>query len=259
MSTKIHPAALVSSKAQIGDGTTIGPFSIVEDDVIIGNDCIIGPNVGIYDGARIGNRVKVYQGASVSNHPQDLKFANEESVFEIGDDTIVREFATLHRGTIESKLSKVGKNCLLMAYSHVAHDCLVGDNVILANSVQLGGHAEIGDWVILGGGCLVHQFGKVGMHSMVGGGYRIVVDVPPYVLAAGDPLKFEGLNVIGLRRRGFSNDEIMKLKNVYSIIFSQNLNLTQAKEKIGTDFKDYKLANNVLDFLAKSTRGIIKK
>ncbi|MCB0746316.1 MAG: acyl-ACP--UDP-N-acetylglucosamine O-acyltransferase [Ignavibacteriae bacterium] len=259
MNTLIHPSAIISNKAQIGNNTTIGPFTIVEDNVIIGDDCIIGPNVGIYEGARIGKRVKIYQGASISNHPQDLKFANEESIFEVGDDTVIREFATLHRGTKETKISKVGKNCLLMAYSHVAHDCMVGDNCILANSVQLGGHVEIGDWVIIGGGSMVHQFGKVGMHAMIGGGYRAVVDVPPFVLTAGDPLKFEGLNTIGLRRRGFTNDDIYKLKNIYQIIFSGDLNLTQAKQKIREDFKDDNLANAVLEFLGKSTRGIIKK
>ncbi|MFZ1289365.1 MAG: acyl-ACP--UDP-N-acetylglucosamine O-acyltransferase [Melioribacteraceae bacterium] len=259
METKIHQTALIASKAQIGNGTIIGPYTIVEDDVIIGENCIIGPNVGIYEGARIGNRVKIYQGASVANHPQDLKFANEESVFEIGDDSVIREFVTLHRGTKESKISKVGKNCLLMAYAHVAHDCLVGNNCILANGVQLGGHVELGDWVILGGGSLVHQFGKVGQHVMVGGGYRVVVDVPPYVLAAGDPLKFEGLNTIGLRRRGFTNDEISKLKNLYNIIFMQELNLSQAKEKIQNEFPDDKLADSILTFLEKSKRGIIKK
>jgi len=259
MNTKIHPTAIISNKADIGDGTSIGPYTIVEDDVKIGNDCIIGPYVGIYQGARIGNNVKIYQGASVSNHPQDLKFANEESFFEIGDGTIVREFATLHRGTIETKISKVGKNCLLMAYSHVAHDCIIGDNCIIANSVQLGGHVEIGNWVIIGGATVVHQFSKIGMHAMVGGGYRAIADIPPYILTAGEPLKYEGLNVIGLRRRGFTNDEIFKLKNIYSIIFLQNLNVSQAKERILSEFKDDILANSVLDFLGKSTRGIIKK
>ncbi len=229
MSLNIHPTALISSKAEIGNNTTIGPYTVVEDNVVIGNDCIIGPHVGIYEGARIGNRVKIYQGASISNHPQDLKFANEESVFEVGDDSVIREFATLHRGTKETKISKIGKNCLLMAYSHVAHDCIVGNNCILANSVQLGGHVEIGDWVILGGGSLVHQFCKVGMHSMIGGGFRAVVDVPPYVLAAGHPLKFEGLNVVGLRRRGFTNDDIYKLKEIYALIFSKNLNLISSQ------------------------------
>lgn len=259
MEINIHNTAIVSPKAQIGNGTSIGPYSIVEDNVIIGENCKIGPHVGIYDGSRIGNRVKIYQGVSFSNHPQDLKFDNEESTCEVGDDTVIREFVTLHRGTKESRITKVGKNCLLMAYSHIAHDVIIGNNCILANIVQLGGHVELEDWVILGGNALVHQFGKVGQHSMVGAGYRVVVDVPPYVLAAGDPLKYEGLNVIGLRRRGFSNDEIATLKYIYNIIFRQELNHSQAIEKILKEFPNDKYADSVLAFLNKSKRGIIKK
>ena len=255
----IHSTAIVSSKATLGENISIGPFSIIEDDVVIGNDCIIGSSVAIYDGARIGNNVKIYQGASVANHPQDLKFANEPTLFEIGDNTIIREFATLHRGTVESGTSKIGKNCLLMTYAHVAHDCIVGDNCILANVVQIGGHVHVDDWVIIGGGTLVHQFTKIGKHAMIGGGYRTVTDVPPFVLAAGEPLYYNGLNTVGLRRRGFSNDQIFKLKEIYSYIFSKNLNLSQAKEKILEKFKDDELAHTVLDFLKSSTRGLIKK
>jgi len=256
--TNIHKTALVSSKAQIGENISVGPFTFIEDDVVIGDNCIIGPNVCIYDGARIGNNVKIYQGASVSNHPQDLKFENEESIFEVGDGSIIREFATLHRGTKESKISKIGKNCLLMAYAHVAHDCIVGDNCILANLVQLGGHVHIDDWVIIGGGSLVHQFGIVGKHTMIGGGFRAIADVPPYILAAGEPLTYSGLNTVGLRRRGFSNDEIKQLKEIYSIIFSKNHNLSQAKDKVKNNFDGNDLAKTVLDFLEKSSRGIIK-
>lgn len=255
----IHPTAYISAQAKIGENIKIGPYTIIEDDVVIGNDCIIGPSVSIYNGARIGHKVKIYQGASVSNHPQDLKFDNEDSIFEIGDGTIVREFATLHRGTIESGKSSVGKNCLLMAYSHVAHDCIVGDNCILANLVQLGGHVHIDDWVILGGGSMVHQFGKVGKHAMVGGGYRVVTDVPPFVLAAGDPLKYNGLNSIGLRRRGYSNTEIMKIKEIYNLIFSSDINLTQAKEKVIQLYPNDENAQEILSFLGRSTRGIIKR
>ena len=255
----IHQTAIVSPKATLGENISVGPFSIIEDDVVIGNDCIIGSSVAIYDGARIGNNVKIYQGASVANHPQDLKFANEPSLFEIGDNTTIREFATLHRGTVESGISKIGKNCLLMTYAHVAHDCIVGDNCILANVVQIGGHVHVDDWVIIGGGTLVHQFTKIGKHSMIGGGYRAIADVPPYVLAAGEPLNYNGLNTVGLRRRGFSNDQIFKLKEIYSYIFSKDLNLTQAKEKIIEKFNDDELAQTVLDFLKSSTRGLIKK
>lgn len=255
----IHETAIISPKAKIGENISVGPFTIIEDDVEIGDNCTIGPSVAIYNGARIGNNVKIYQGASVSNHPQDLKFDNEISIFEIGDNTVIREFSTLHRGTVESGISKIGKNCLLMAYAHVAHDCIVGDNCILANVVQLGGHVHVDDWVIIGGGTLVHQFTKIGKHAMIGGGYRAVTDVPPFVLAAGEPLYYNGLNTVGLRRRGFSNKEIMKLKDIYSLIFSKELNLSQAKEKIKENFKDDVLADTVIDFLNKSTRGLIKK
>lgn len=255
--SNIHPSAIISSNAKFGENVTVGPFSYIQDDVTIGDNCIIGSSVSIYDGARIGNNVKIYQGASVANHPQDLKFANEKSTFVIGDGTVVREFATLHRGTVESGTSIVGKNCLLMAYSHIAHDCIVGDNCIIANLVQLGGHVELADWVIIGGGTSVHQFEKIGEHAMIGGGFRITSDVPPYILAAGEPLKYTGLNTIGLRRRGFSNPDIAKLKEIYSYIYSKDLNLSQAKETIKEKYDQDPLANSILDFLAKSNRGII--
>ncbi len=256
---EIHKTAIVSSKAEIGKNIKVGPFSIIEDDVIIGDNCVVGPHVTIYDKARIGNNVKIYQGASVANHPQDLKFSNEDTLFEIGDNTIIREFATLHRGTVELGTSKIGKNCLLMAYTHVAHDCIIGDNCILANVVQLGGHVEIGDWVIIGGGSLVHQFGKVGEHAMIGGGYRAIADVPPYVMAAGEPLAYNGLNTIGLKRRGFSNEDIMRIKNIYTLLFSKKYNLSQAKALVKEEFSEDKYAIKILDFLEKSNRGIIKR
>ncbi|MDX1699302.1 MAG: acyl-ACP--UDP-N-acetylglucosamine O-acyltransferase [Melioribacteraceae bacterium] len=252
----IDSTALVSPKAQLGNNISIGPYTIIEDDVVIGDDCIIGPHVTIYNGARLGKKVKIFQGASVSNRPQDLKFADEETLMEIGDGSTIREFATLHRGTIESGTSKVGKNCLLMAYTHIAHDCIVGDNVILANLVQLGGHVEIDDWVIIGGASVVHQFEKIGKHAMVGGGFRVTSDVPPYILAAGEPLKFTGLNSVGLRRRGFSNDDIQRLKDIYNIIYGKKYNLSQAKDQIKLQFENDKYAAEVLQFLENSKRGI---
>jgi len=253
----IHPTAIISKKAELGKNLTVGPYSIIEDDVVIGDGCIVGPHVVIYNGARLGNNIKIYQGASVSNHPQDLKFANEKTLFEIGDGTIIREFATLHRGTIELGTTKVGKNCLLMAYTHVAHDCIVGDNCILANLVQLGGHVEIDDWVIVGGATVVHQFEKIGRHAMIGGGFRVTSDVPPFVLAAGEPLKFNGLNTIGLRRRGFSNEQIMKLKEIYNIIFGKKFNLSQAIEKVNQEFEEDEMVKYILNFIENSKRGII--
>lgn len=253
----IHPTAIVSGKARLGDNITVAPYAIIEDDVEIGNDCEIGPHAVIYDGARISDRVVIKQGASVSNVSQDLKYAGEKTYFYIGEDTIVREFVTLHKGTKETGRSKVGKNCMLMACSHVAHDVEVGDNCIIANGVLIAGHATLEDYVIIGGVTPVHQFCKVGQHSMIGGGFRIVQDVPPYILAGSEPLKFAGLNSIGLRRRGFSNDDIMILKKAYTYLYNSGLNVSQAKVKIKEELGENKYVQNVLNFLDSSTRGII--
>lgn len=254
---EIHSTAIVDPKAKLGDNIKIGPYAVVEGNVEINDDTIIGPNAVIYNGARIGKRVKIFQGASIANLPQDLKFNNEPSVFIVGDDTTIREFATLHRGTVETGKSEVGKNCLLMAYAHVAHDCTVGNNCIIANSVQIGGHVHIEDWVIIGGSTPVHQFSRVGQHSMIGGGFRIAVDVPPYVLAGSEPLRYAGINVLGLRRRGFSNDDITTLKDAYSILYNSGLNFSQAKEKIKEKYNDHKLVQNILTFINNSKRSIL--
>jgi UDP-N-acetylglucosamine acyltransferase len=253
----IHPTAIVSGKARLGDNITIDPYVVIEDDVEIGNDCEIGPHSVIYNGARIADRVIIKQGASVSNVSQDLKYAGEEAYFYVGEDTVIREFVTLHKGTKETGRSKVGKNCLLMACSHVAHDVVVGDNCIIANGVLIAGHAVIEDYVIIGGVTPVHQFCKVGQHSMIGGGFRIVQDVPPYILAGSEPLKFAGLNSIGLRRRGFSNDDIMILKKAYTFLYNSGLNVSQAKVKIKEELGENKFVQNVLQFMDSSTRGLI--
>ena len=256
--TQIHSTALVSKKAKIADNVSIGPYSIIEDDVEIGNDCKIGPHVVVYNGARIGNKVIIHQGASVSHIPQDLKFSNEESYFYIGDGCVIHEFVTLHRGTKETGFSRVGKNSLLMAYTHVAHDTIVGDNCILANLVQLAGHVVVEDFAIIGGGTSVHQFCDVGQHSMVGGGYRIPQDVPPFTLMAGEPLRFSGLNAIGLRRRGFSNEDIQTLKKAYSYIYDKSMNVSQAITKVKSEF-DNRYVDVVVEFIGKSKRGIVGK
>ena len=255
----IHPTAIVSPKAKLGDNITVQPHAIIEDDVEIGDDSIIGPFAVLYNGSRIGKRVKIMQSASVANVPQDLRFGDETTYFYVEDGTTIREFVTLHRGTADTGFSRVGKNCLLMAYSHVAHDTTVGDNCILANGVQLAGHVTIEDYVIIGGLTPVHQYCKVGQHSMIGGGFRIVVDVPPYVLAGSEPLRYSGLNIIGLRRRGFSNNDIMALKSAYTILYQSGLNYTPAKEKIAAELGDNPYVKTVLEFLNKSTRGIIKR
>jgi len=253
----IHPTAVISGKAKLGDNIIISAYAVVEDDVVIGNDCEIGPHAVIYNGARLGNRVKIKQGAAVSNVSQDLKYKNEEAFFYVEDDTIIREFVTLHKGTKETGFSKIGKNCLLMAYSHVAHDVVVGDNCIIANGVQIGGHANIEEYVIIGGGTPVHQFSKIGKHSMIGGAFRVIKDIPPYIIAGGEPLKFAGLNVIGLRRRGFSNDDIMTLKQTYKLLYNSGLNFSDAIKKITEEIGEFDLAQSVVDFIKKSDRGII--
>jgi UDP-N-acetylglucosamine acyltransferase len=257
--TNIHPTAIVNPKAKLGENLFIDAFAIIHDEVEIGNDCIIGPHAVLYNGARVGNRVKIYQGASISNLPQDLSFRNEDTVFIIDDDTTIREFVTCHRGTKATGESKVGKNCLIMAYSHVAHDCVLGDNIILANGVQLGGHVHIEDYAIVGGMTPVHQFCKVGRHSMTGGGFKVSQDLPPFILAAHHPLKFCGLNVVGLRRRGFAPSDIDALKKTYNYIYSNSLNVSQAIKKVEAELSTNKYVQMVLEFIKTSKRGLVGK
>jgi UDP-N-acetylglucosamine acyltransferase len=253
--TDIHSTAIVSRKAKIGSNVKIAPYAIIKDDVEIGDDCIVGPHTVIHDGARIGNRVKFSQSVSVSDIPQDLKFKDEKSYFHIGDDTTVREFVTLHRASIEGESSRVGKNCLLMAYVHIAHDCIIGDNVVIANAAQLGGHVEIDDWVVVGGVVTIHQFVKVGKHCMIGGSFKATQDIPPFVKAASHPIKYSGINSIGLKRRGFTSDEIFTIKKAYQILYKSGLNISQGKAKIAEDFAGDPHVEQILEFLNKSTRG----
>lgn len=255
----IHPTAIVSSKAKISDNNIIHPFTIIEDDVEIGDGCEIGPSAVLYNGARIGNRVKIYQGASIAHRPQDLKFGNEPTQFYVGDDTVIHEFVTFHRGTKETGFSRVGKNCLFMAYSHVAHDCVVGDNVILANAVQIAGHVSIEDWVIIGGTGAVHQFCKVGKHSMIGANTVAVKDVPPFVLCGRFSIKYEGLNKIGLRRRGFSEEDIQIIKKTYDYIYNSGLNVSQGVAKAESEFGNNQNVKYIISFIRTSKRGIIGK
>ncbi len=256
--SEIHNTAIVDPKAQIGDNVSIGAFSIIEGDVVIGNGTRIGTSVHIYNGARIGENCNIHQGAAIANIPQDLKFGGEESLFIIGNNTTIRECVTLNRGTHASGKSEIGSNCLLMAYTHVGHDTVIGDDVILANGVQLGGHVVIEDFAIIGGMTPVHQFCKVGRHSMIGGGFRAVQDVPPYITCAGEPLQFHGLNSIGLRRRGFKLPVIKSLKATYKLLFRSHLNVSQAVERIRNEVEMLPEVENVLAFIENSDRGLIK-
>jgi UDP-N-acetylglucosamine acyltransferase len=259
MPTSVDKRAVVSPKAQLGDNVCVGPFTIIEDDVVIGDGTRIAANALIANGARIGRNCLIHHAAVVSNPPQDLKYAGEETISEIGDGTVIREFVTIHRGTAETGKTVVGKNCLLMANVHIAHDCRVGDRCILANVVALGGHVTLGDWVTLGGLTPVHQFGKVGSHAMVGGGFRVTQDVPPYALAARDPLRYEGVNVIGLRRRGFSQEQIETIEKAYFVLYSSGLLFREAIDRIENEFPHTNEITAIVSFLRSSSRGIIRK
>ncbi len=257
MSVNIDSRAAVSSKAQLGKNVTIGPFSLVDDDVLIGDGTWVGSNVAISNGARIGRECKIHHGAAIAGPPQDLKYAGETTYLEVGDNTIVREFVTLNKGTTASGVTVIGKNCLFMAYSHVAHDCQVGNNVILANCAALGGHVVLGDWVIIGGLTPVHQFVHIGEHAMIGGGFRVAKDVPPYILAGSDPLSFERLNIIGLQRRGFDDKALAALDQAYRLLYKSGLNVSQAVTRIKEEVERTKEVENLLAFIANSKRGII--
>ena len=248
----------VHSDAKVGKNTVIGPFATIENDVFIGENCVIGPNAVIHSGSRIGDCVKIYAGAVVGGDPQDLKFAGEYSILEIGDGTIIREFCTLNRGTIASGKTTIGKKCLLMAYVHVAHDCVLGDHVILANAVNLAGHVEIGDYAVLGGMTAVHQFVHIGMHTMIGGGSLVRKDVPPYITAAREPLSYVGVNSTGLNRRSFSNEQINSIQEAYKTLYYTNQNVQLAVSKIKTQFNGNDDVNAIIRFVEESQRGIIR-
>ena len=254
----IHKTAIVSSKAELGSDVVIGPYAIIEENVIIGDGTTVGSSAVIAAGARLGSNVKVYHGAVIGTQPQDLKFGGEESEAFIGDDTVVREYATINRGTKASGATRVGKDCLLMAYSHVAHDCYIGDKVIMANSVNLAGHIEIDEYAIIGGVVPVHQFVKIGAHCMIGGGFRVQQDICPYALVAGYPLKVVGINAIGLRRRGFAKDTIKALETSFKILFFSDLNTTQAVERIKNELELIPEVQLILDFIDRSDRGMVK-
>ena len=258
MTGTIDPRAVVSPEAVIGANVTIGPFTIVEKGAVVGDESIIDAHALIASGARIGRGCHIYHGAVVGHAPQDLKYRNEPTTCEVGNNTVVREYAVLHRGTGETGRTIIGSDCFLMAYSHVAHDCVLGDHLILANGVQLAGHIEVGDWAIIGGMTVVHQFVHIGSHVMIGGGVRVSKDVPPFVLAAGEPVRIEGLNSIGLRRRGFSRETLDALDRAYFILNRSSLNVSQAVTRLKdqTDLMTVPEVQQVLTFIGRSTRGL---
>jgi UDP-N-acetylglucosamine acyltransferase len=257
--TTIDSRANVSPKAELAEGVSVGPFTTIEAGAVVGEQTSIAANALIARGARIGAQCKIHHGAVIGHVPQDLKYADEPTTCEIGDRTEVREYAVLHRGTGEGGRTIIGRDNYLMAYTHVAHDCVLGDHIILSNAAMLAGHITVEDWVIIGGITPVHQFVNIGRHAMIGGGLRVPKDVPPFVLAGGAPLCFEGLNSIGLRRRGFSPDAIRALDEAYTLIYRSKLNVSQALARIreSEGLMQHQEVRQVVEFITASKRGII--
>ncbi|MGA2667581.1 MAG: acyl-ACP--UDP-N-acetylglucosamine O-acyltransferase [Ignavibacteria bacterium] len=253
----ISEYAIVSPKAKIGDNVTIKQFSIIEDDVVIKDNVHIATNAIICSGTRIDKNCKVYHSVVLGSEPHDMKFGGEYTTLEIGHDTIIREFTTISRGTKEKKITIVGNHSFIMAYVHIPHDTVIGDNVILANAVNMGGHCIIEDWAIVGGLVGIHQFVKIGAHSFIGFSSRVNQDVPPYVLAAGNPIRYEGLNVIGLRRRGFTSEKINQIKQVYNLIYNSKYNTSDALKIIKDTLEQTGEVKQIVDFIETSKRGII--
>jgi UDP-N-acetylglucosamine acyltransferase len=248
----------IDPQAKIAKNVVVEPFVTIEKNVEIGSGTWIGSNVTIMEGARIGENCEIFPGAVISAIPQDLKFDGEDSLAIIGDNTIIRECATINRATKATGKTIVGNNCLIMAYAHIAHDCVIGNNAIIVNNVALGGHVEIGDHAIVGGLTAVHQFIKIGKHCMVSGGSLVRKDIPPYVKAGREPLSFIGINSIGLRRKNFSEEEITEIQDIYRILYQKGNNNTQAVNKIEIDFKISEIRDEIISFVRNSGRGIMR-
>jgi len=248
----VHPEAV------IGENVTISPFVTIEKNVIVGDNTFIYPNAVIMDGARIGKNCRIFPGAVIAAIPQDLKFRGEETTVEIGNNTTIRECVTINRGTAARGKTSVGNNCLLMAYSHIAHDCSLGDSVILGNVTQLAGEVEVDDYAILSGGTLVHQFSRIGMHAMTQGGSRVSKDIPPYIIVGRDPITYSGINIVGLRRRGFDNEKISAVQEIYRILYQSGMNNKEAVKFIEENIPASQEKEIIITFIANSQRGIVR-
>jgi UDP-N-acetylglucosamine acyltransferase len=248
----IHP------DAKIGENVTVEPFSTVYENVEIGDGTWIGPNVTIFPGARIGKNCRIFPGAVISAIPQDLKFNGENTTAKIGDNTTIRECVTINRGTSDRMKTVIGSNCLLMAYVHVAHDCMLGNNIIIANSVNLAGHITIEDWVILEGLAAVQQFVRIGAHAFITGGSLVRKNVPPFTKAAREPLQYVGINSVGLRRRGFSNERILEIEDIYRTLYVKGYNVTNAISIIEQEAPASPEKEQILNFIRESKDGIMR-
>jgi UDP-N-acetylglucosamine acyltransferase len=253
----IHPSAIVSSKAVLGSRVEIGPFAIIGDGCEVGDDCVIAPRATLERDVRLAAGVKIGIGSVIGGPPQDLKYGGEPTTVDIGEHTVVREYSTINRGTSQSFKTSVGSNCLLMSYVHLAHDCHIGDGVILANGVQLAGHVIIDDKATISGLSAVHQFVRIGRFSFIGGCSRVSKDIPPFLKAVGNPVKLYGLNSVGLQRNGFPENVVLELKRAYRLFFRSDLNLSQATQRAETELEPYPEVAELIQFVAASERGVV--
>ncbi len=258
--SKIHPLATVHPNAKLGADVEVGPYAYIAEHVEIGDGSHILPHATIFDYVKMGKNCSVYPGAVIGAIPQDLKFDGEVTYVEMGDHVTVRECVTINRGTKASGkgVTKIGDNTLLMSYTHVAHDCNVGNNCILVSYVGIAGETDVDDWAIIGGSTVAHQFSKIGAHAMVGGGSKINKDIPPYILCGRDPLTYAGVNIVGLRRRGFTSDQIRNIKDMYDIVYYGGMNVSDACSKIESGFPQSEERDTILNFIRSSKRGIVR-
>ncbi len=256
MTARIHPTALVDASAHLGDDVEVGPWAIIGPQCTIGHGTQIAARATLERNVRLGERVQIGIGAILGGDPQDLKYRGEETWVDIGDETSVREYATINRGTAHSITTSIGRNCFLMSYVHLAHDCHIGDHVIISNGTQLAGHVTVEDKATISGLCAVHQFSRIGRHSFIGGCSRVAQDVPPFVRAVGNPIKLFGLNSVGLRRTGFEEDVVRELKRAYRLCFRSDLNLGQGVERARAELSQFPDVQHFLDFIEASQRGV---
>lgn len=253
-----QPTAYIHPNAKIADSAIIEPFASIYGDVEIGEGTWIGPNAVIMDGARIGKNCKIFPGAVISAIPQDLKFDGEQTTVEIGDNTTIRECVTINRGTVDRMTTKVGDNCLIMAYVHLAHDCFIGNNCILANSVNIAGHVTVEDWAIIEGMVGVQQFVTIGKHAFIAGATSVRKNIPPFVRAAREPISYVGVNSVGLKRRGYTDEQVAAIEDVYRIIYVQNKNITQAIKIVDLELPPSNEKDDIINFINSSTKGIMR-
>jgi len=253
----VHPSAIVSAKAVLGSRVEVGPFAIIGDGCEVGDDCVIAPRATLERDVRLAAGVRIGIGSVIGGAPQDLKYAGEPTTVDIGEGTVVREYSTINRGTSHSFKTTVGSRCLLMSYVHLAHDCHIGNGVILANGVQLAGHVVVEDKATISGLSAVHQFVRIGRFSFIGGCSRVSKDIPPFLKAVGNPVKLYGLNSVGLQRNGFPENVVRELKRAYRLFFRSDLNLSQAMQHAETELEQFPEVAELVQFVAASERGVV--